>query len=244
VLARRTLMVRYRQTFVGAAWAVLEPLLLMLTFTVFFGLLGRTSSDGIPYPVFFLSGLVVWQVIGKVVGDGSNSVVAGAGLVNRVYFPRAYFPIAATLSILADLAVDVIVLGVIMAVEGVVPGREIVFAPLAVLIGLGSGLGLAFLLSAVNVVYRDVSQMLPILIRLWFFSSPIMYSVSLIPPEFQPIYYLNPAAVAIAGFRWALTGTTPPPPEAWVIGSVVSATLLVIGYVFFRRREPTFSDTV
>jgi len=237
-------MVRYRQTVVGAAWAVIEPIALMLTFTVFFGLLGRTTTDGLPFPVFFLTGLVVWQVIGKVVADGSNSVVAGAALVNRVYFPRAYFPIAATLSAVADLGFDLLTLVVVLIFSGIVPSWHVVFATVALLIGLAAGLGLAFWLSALNVVYRDVGQVLPLVVRLWFFCSPVLYSITIIPPEYLPLYYLNPAAVAIAGFRWAVTGVAPLPPWAWVLGIAVSAVLVVSGYVSFRRREPNFSDTV
>ena len=126
----------------------------------------------------------------------------------------------------------------------VIPGRDIVFAPLAIWIGLATALGMAFWLSAINVVYRDVTQGMALLTRVWFFATPVMYSVTIIPPEYLTLYYLNPAAVAVAGFRWSITGTAPPPPEAWVLGLVISTVLLISGYLFFRRREPTFSDTV
>jgi lipopolysaccharide transport system permease protein len=237
-------MVRYRQTYIGAAWAVLEPILLMITFSIIFGIFARYPSEGIPYPVFFLTGLVVWQVIGKVVGEGTNSVVGAAGLVTRVYFPRIYFPIAVTLTILTDLVLDLAVLGVVLVLDGIVPGPNIVFAPLALWIGLATALGIGLWFGAINVVYRDVTQMIALLTRVWFFATPVIYSVTMIPPEYLTLYYLNPAAVAVAGFRWSIAGTAAPPPEAWVFGLVISSVLLISGYLFFRRREATFSDTV
>jgi lipopolysaccharide transport system permease protein len=244
VLARRALTVRYRQTLLGAAWALLEPVLMMIVFTVFFGLLGRFPSDGIPYPVFYLSALVVWESIAGVVSAGSSSVIANAPLVNRVYFPRSYLPLSTALSNLVDLGAGLVALAVLLAFEGMVPGWQLILAPVAVAIGFVTALGVAFWFSAINVVYRDVRMLLPVLVRLWFFCTPILYPVSLIPPEYQGLYYLNPAAVAISGFRWAVTGTPPPPPEAWVVGVLISTVILVSGYLFFRRREPTFSDTV
>jgi lipopolysaccharide transport system permease protein len=237
-------MVRYRQTLIGATWAVLEPLLLMVLFTVFFGALGRFPADGVPYPIFFLTGLVLWEAVARIASEGSSSVVVNGALVSRVYFPRAYFPIATAISALVDLLIGLLVLGIFLVIFQVVPGWPILLAPLMVAIAVAAGLGVTFWLAAMNVAYRDIAQLTPIVVRVWFFSSPIMYSASLVPEQFQPLYYLNPVAVAITGLRWAVAGTPPPPPEAWILGPLMAALLLVSGYVFFRYREPTFSDTI
>ncbi len=244
VLVRRSLMVRYRQTAVGAAWAMLQPLLLMLVFTVFFGILANVQSDGVPYAVFVMVGLTIWQVVGKVLNEASLSVVANGGLVNKIYFPRAYFPIASALGSLVDLAFGLLALAGLLVIFRVLPGWPIVLAPLLVAIALAAVTGVSFFLSALNVTYRDVAQLLPFLTQIWMFSSPIFYSSSIIPAVFRPLYWLNPMVVAVDGLRWAIAGTAAPPIQEWIEGIVVAAILLCSGYLFFRQREPGFSDTV
>jgi len=244
VLVRRSLMVRYRQTAVGAAWAMLQPLSLMLVFTVFFGALVKVQSEGIPYAVFVMIGLTIWQVVGKVLNEGSLSVVANGALVNKIYFPRAYIPIASALGSLVDLAFGFLALSALLVVFQIIPGWPIVLAPLLVAIALAAVTGVSFWLSAMNVTYRDVAQLLPFLTQMWMFSSPILYSSSIIPAQFQPLYWLNPMAITVDGLRWGIAGTPAPPIEEWLEGIIVAAVLLCSGYFFFRHREPGFSDTV
>ena len=244
VLVRRSLMVRYRQTVVGAAWAMLQPLLLMLVFTIFFGILAKVQSEGVPYAVFVMIGLTTWQVVGKVLNEGSLSVVANGGLVNKIYFPRAYLPIASALGSLVDLAFGFLALAVLLVIFKIVPGWPLVLAPVLILVALSAVTGVSFWLSALNVTYRDVAQLLPFLTQIWMFSSPILYSSSIIPAEFQPLYWLNPMAIVVDGLRWGIAGTPAPSIEEWIEGIVVAAILVCSGYIFFRHREPSFSDTV
>jgi len=244
VLARRALKVRYRQTIVGITWALIQPLALVLIFTVFFGLLARLPSQGVPYPLFYMSGLAIWQVVAKILSEGTSSVVANAALVNRVYFPRAYFPTSVAAASVVDLAVNGIALAALMLVYGFIPGVAIVTLPVLILVAYATSLGLAFLLSALNVAYRDVGVMLPLLTQIWFFTTPLVYSSSIIPARFEWLYYLNPMALVVTGFRWALLGTPPPPLLAWPEGITVALMALGCGYVVFRRRESAFADVV
>jgi lipopolysaccharide transport system permease protein len=237
-------MVRYRQTALGAVWTVLQPLLLMLVFTVFFGLFARTPNQGIPHAVFYYLGLLPWFVVTRIVTEGSNSVVAGGNLINRVYFPRIYFPTASALSAVVDFLFGLVPLTVMLLIFHITPTINIVFVPFFLLVALGAGLGVALWFSALNAQYRDISQLLPSFERLWFFCSPIIYPSTSIPAAFRPFYYLNPAALVIDGFRWAFANTPPPPPNAYITGTAVAAFLLVTGYLFFRRREPLFADVV
>lgn len=244
VLVRRSLMVRYRQTAVGAAWAMLQPLLLMLVFTVFFGILASVKSEGVPYSVFVMIALTIWQVVAKVLNEASLSVVGNGGLVNKIYFPRAYFPIASALGSLVDLAFGFFALAVLLVIFQLVPGWPIVLVPVLVSIALAAVTGVSFWLSALNVTYRDVAQLLPFLTQLWFFISPVIYSGSIIPSEFRPLYWLNPMAITVDGMRWAVAGTAAPTIQEWIEGIVVATVVLCTGYVFFRHREPSFPDTV
>jgi lipopolysaccharide transport system permease protein len=244
VLVRRTLKVRYRQTFLGAAWTVLQPILLMLVFTVFFGLLAKTPSQGLPHPVFYFLGLLPWQIIARALAEGSASVVANAGLINKVYFPRVYFPAAAALSSLVDFLFGLVALVVLLFIFRITPGWQVLVVPVLVAVALSAGLGISLWLSALNAAYRDVAQLLPSLTQMWFFATPIIYPSAIVPKEFQTLYYLNPMALVVDGFRWAFAGTAAPPPIAWELGIAVAALFLVSGYLFFRHRDPTFADVV
>lgn len=244
VLARRNLMVRYRQTVVGAGWSLIQPILLMLAFTVFFGILGRLPSQGLPYPVFFFMGLVPWQMVAKILNEGSSSVVANGALVTRVYLPRVYFPTSVALASLVDLALASIVLGLMLLFYGIVPGPTVLLLPAFVLLAWITGLGVAYWLSALNVAYRDITQMLPFVTQMGMFMSPIIYPASLIPDPFRVLYFLNPIALVVTGFRWSIAGAPPPPIEAWLLGPPIAIGLVVSGYVFFRYRERTFSDVI
>jgi lipopolysaccharide transport system permease protein len=244
VLARRNLMVRYRQTLVGASWAMLQPVLLMAVFTVFFGLFARYPSQGVPFAAFFLSGLVIWQVASKILNEGSASVVANSALVNRVYLPRAYFPASVALSSLVDLFFGLIALAVVLAITGVVPQLAALLAPVFIAIAMAASLGVALFLSALNVAYRDVTQLLPFLSQLWMFGSPIIYPSTIVPDDFRWLYDLNPMVLVVDGFRWGFTGTPAPDLLTWSEGVIMAALLLVTGFLFFRRREATFADSV
>jgi lipopolysaccharide transport system permease protein len=243
-LARRNLKVRYRQTLIGAAWAVLQPIMLMLVFTIFFGLLVRLPSDGIPYPVFFFVALAIWQVAAKVLQEGSASVVANTALVNRVYFPRIYFPVSIALASLVDLAFNTVAVVILLLLFGYQPGFAVLVVPLLVALCYATSLGVAFCLSAINVAYRDVAVMLAFLTQLWFFSTPIIYPASIIPEPYNTLYFINPMALVVTAMRWAVAGTPAPPLEAWPLAFAVATLVLVSGYIFFRQREQTFSDVI
>ena len=244
VLVRRNLKVRYRQTVVGAAWALLQPTLLMVLFTVFFGILGRIPSGNLPYPVFFFLGLLPWYMVAKILNEGSTSVVANSALVTRIYFPRAYFPLSVALASLVDLALEIVVLAILMVALHVSLSPTVVLAPLLIVIAWSAALGAAFWLSALNVSYRDITQLLPFLAQLWMFSSPIIYPVSIVPPSYQNLYFVNPVALVVTGFRWAVAAAPAPPTVGWALGGIAAIALLVTGYIYFRRREPTFADSI
>lgn len=244
VLTKRNLMVRYRQTIIGAAWSVLQPILLMLVFTIFFGLLARLPTDNLPYPVFFYLGLLPFQMVSKILTEGSTSVVNNAALVTRVYFPRAYIPTSVALASLVDLLFGSIALVLLLVAFRIVPGPAVLAVPFLVVVGWAAALGVAYWLSSLNVAYRDITQLLPFLSQLWMFGSPVMYPSSIIPASFKAIYFLNPIALVIEGFRWAIGNAPAPPAEAWIVSPIMAALLLISGYIAFRKRESTFSDIV
>ena len=244
VLTRRNLMVRYRQTIIGAAWSLIQPILLTIVFTVFFGLLGRGDTDGLPFPVFYLLGLIPNQMLTKIMSEGTTSIVSNAPLITRVYFPRVYFPTSVALATLTDLALGLIPIAALMLIYHVTPGPNIIFAPWLIAVGWFTGLGLSMLLSAWNVAYRDINQLLPFFTQLLMFLSPIIYPSSIIPEPYRTLYFLNPLALVVEGFRWAVVNAPPPPPYAWILGPVVAAILVVVGYIVFKNRESTFADYV
>ena len=244
VLTRRNLMVRYRQTVIGAAWSLLQPILLMIVFTVFFGFLGRGLTEGLPFPVFYLLGLVPYQMVSKILSEGSASVVSNSALVTRVYFPRAYFPTSIALASMTDFLLALIPVAILLLVFGALPGPDIVFAPLFVAIAWIAGLGAAYWLSALNVAYRDITQLMPFLTQLLMFLSPIIYTSTLVPEPYRTLYFLNPLAMVVEGLRWSLANGPELPPYAWILGPTVAVFLLLTGYVFFRKRELLFADYV
>ncbi len=245
VLARRNLKVRYRQTAIGASWAILQPVLLTIVFTVFFGVLGRMPQQGdVPFPVFFMAGIVIWHAASKLLSQGTVSIVQNSALIEKVYFPRAYFPLSAALVGLVDLFFGMLALAALLAVFQIVPGWSVILVPFLVAVAFTTVVGAALWLSALNATHRDVIHVLPFLTQIWFFSSPILYPADFVPEPFYTLYFVNPMAFVITGFRWAFTGLTAPPPAAWIMAPVVAGTLLVTGYIFFRRREPTFDDVL
>jgi lipopolysaccharide transport system permease protein len=244
VLAQRSFKARYRQTALGVAWVLLQPLLLAAVFTVFFGILGRLTTDNIPFPLFYYSGVMLWQIFAKGLNEGGSSLVTNGALIKRVYFPRAYFPVSVVMVSVVDLLVDYVPLFLLLLIFHIVPGPTVLVVPLLIVVLLASSLGGALWLSALNTTYRDIGALLPVIIQMWFFLSPIIYPASIVPAAYQWLYYLNPIALVVTGSRWAIVGGPPPPPESWILSVGVALLLLVSGYVYFRHREPTVADVL
>lgn len=242
VLTKRNLMVRYRQTAVGVGWVLLQPLALVLVFTVFFGLIGRFGNVGVAFPVFYLSALWLWMPMTKVLTEGTGSILANMQLVTRVYVPRALIPLSVTASTFVDLLFLFLALEVVLLFFGLLPSVRLLALPILILVGYVTVLGLSYLLAALNTRYRDVQLALPFLIQLWFFTTPIVYPASWIPSEWEALYYLNPMALVVTGSRWVFADMPPPPAVAWPVAVIVSVLTLVVGYLYFRHREPTFAD--
>lgn len=244
VFARRSLKVRYKQTVIGAGWAVLQPFMLMIVFSVFFGFLVRVPSGDAPYPVFVFTGLVVWQVIGRVFNEASMSVTGNAHLISRIYFPRVYLPLAVILGGLVDLFFGLLALAALLAWYGIVPGWPVLTAPLFLLLALAGLLGVVLWTAPLNAFYRDVGHLLPFLTQLWMFTSPIIYPATLVPAEWRLLYAVNPLATAVEGFRWSLLGGAPPLWETIAVSTGVATALIVSGFVYFRKAEKMLPDVV
>jgi lipopolysaccharide transport system permease protein len=209
-LARRDIKVRYAQAAMGVAWAVLQPLMMMVIFSVFLGRLAEVPSDGIPYPVFALAGLVPWTYFSNAVASATESLVASSNLVSKVYFPRLVVPLAALLSWLPDLAIASVLVVGLMLIYGIVPSATIVFLPLFGLFSLLAAASVSVWLSALNVSYRDVRYAVPFILQLWLFATPVVYPASLVPVQWRPLFGLNPMAGVVEGFRWALLRSNAP----------------------------------
>jgi lipopolysaccharide transport system permease protein len=241
--ALRDIKVRYKQTLLGAAWAILQPVLTMVVFSIFFGNLAGVPSDGLPYPIFTFTALLPWQLFSYALTHSSNSLVDSANVLTKVYFPRLILPIASVLAGLVDFAIAFGVLIAMMLHYDAVPGWGVVTLPLFTLLALATALAVGLWLSVLNVNYRDVRYTIPFLAQFWLFITPVAYSSSLVPEKWQAIYGINPMAGVVDGFRWALLGKTPPGPMLLV--SVAVAVLLLAGGLFyFRRMEKTFADVI
>jgi lipopolysaccharide transport system permease protein len=241
-LVWRDVKVRYKQTLLGAAWAVLQPFLTMVVFSVFFGRLAGLPSDGLPYPLFTYAGLLPWQLFAFALTESSNSLVNNQRLIAKVYFPRLVIPISAALSGLVDFGISFLVLLGMMLFYDTPLTARILFLPFLVLLTLVSALALGLWLAALNVQYRDVRYIIPFIVQLGFFLTPIAYSASLVPPGLQPLYALNPMVGVVTGFRWALLGSEAPAGMLILVSTVVALLLLAGGLLFFRRMEDTFAD--
>ena len=243
-LAWRDFKVRYKQTALGAAWAVIQPFFTMVVFSIFFGYLGKIPSDGIPYPVFAYSALLPWSLFAHALNESSNSLVNNQSLITKVYFPRLIIPIAPLFVGLVDFAIAFVVLLGLMLFYGILPGFALLTAPLFVLLAVVTALAVGMWLSALNVQYRDVRYTIPFLTQLWLFATPVAYPSSLLPEPWRSLYGLNPMAGVVEGFRWALLGrtTAPGPLIAVSVGAVLA--LLLGGLWYFNRMEQTFADVV
>jgi len=243
-LVWRDIKVRYKQTLVGVGWAVLQPLLAMLIFTLFFGRLAKIPSDGLPYPIFYFSALLPWTYFANALSTASNAVVEHQRVITKVYFPRVLLPISAVLAGLLDLAIGSALLAGMMAYYGIAPTAAVVWLPLFVLLALATALGVSLWLSALNALYRDVRYLVPFLVQVWMFASPVVYPVSLVPAEWRWLYGLNPMAGVIEGTRWALTGGGEAPGTTLLASSLAVLAILAGGLIYFRRAESTIVDVV
>jgi lipopolysaccharide transport system permease protein len=240
----RDVKVRYKQTALGAAWAVIQPLFTMIVFTLFFGRLARIPSDGLPYPIFTYAALVPWMFFANGLAQSADSLAGSANLLRKVYFPRLAIPVATVLSGVVDFAIAFSVLLLMMLAYGVWPTANILWLPALLLLALCTSLGVGLWLSALNVQYRDVRYVVPFLVQFWMLATPIAYPSSMIPEPWRTIYGLNPMSGVIEGFRWALLGTGHPPGMMLAVSVAVSLALLVGGAFYFRRLERTFADIV
>ncbi len=243
-LAFRDIQVRYKQAALGVGWAILQPLLTVAIFSVIFGRLAHLPSENIPYPVFTFAALLPWNLFSTALQRSGLSLVNSSPLLTKVYFPRLAIPMAATMVGTLDFVVSFVIFLVMMAFYHVWPTLNMLWLPAMTLLALITSMGVGLWLSALNVRYRDVQQMIPFLAQLWMYASPVAYSAELLTAsKWRLIYFLNPMAGVIEGFRWALLGTEP--PGALMATSVaVSAVMLVSGLYYFRRMEATFADEV
>jgi lipopolysaccharide transport system permease protein len=240
----RDLKVRYKQTVLGAAWAILQPFLSMVVFSVFFGRWLGVPSGDVPYPVFSYTALLPWGLFSKAIADAGRSLVTNRAMITKVYFPRLTIPLASVLAGIVDFLIAFVVLLGMMWYYDIELTSKVLTLPFFLLLALIASLGVGLWLSAMNVFYRDIGYIIPFLTQIWFYLSPIVYATSTVPEKLQPIYALNPMVGVIDGFRWALLGQEPAPGPLLIISSAVAVILLVSGVIYFRRVERTFADMV
>jgi len=243
-LVWRDVKVRYKQTVLGAAWAIVQPFFTMIVFTVFFGRLAKVPSDGIPYPIFAYAALLPWQLFAHSLSESSNSLVANQQLITKVYFPRLVIPISAVIAGLVDFGIAFVVLLGMMLYYGIFPTVAVLTFPFFVCFALVTALAVGLWLSALNVEYRDVRYTIPFLTQFWLFATPIAYPSSLIPGQWRILYGLNPMAGVVEGFRWALLGKSGGFGPMVIVSLLAVIVLLAGGLIYFRRMEKTFADIV
>lgn len=241
----RDVKVKYKQTMLGMAWAIIQPLMTMLVFTFLFGKVAKLPSDGIPYPVFSFAALLPWQLFVNALNQGSRSLVAHNNMVTKIYFPRLILPMASVFAGMVDFIVAFVILIGLMLYYKVAPAWNVLWTlPLFLLLALVTALGVALWLSAINVKYRDVNQALPFLTQFWLFATPVAYSASVISDKWQLVYSLNPMAGVVNGFRWALLGSGTGPDTALWVSVGISILVFISGLFYFRSTERTFADTI
>ena len=243
-LVWRDIKVRYKQTALGASWAIIQPFMTMVVFSLFFGHLARMPSDGLPYPIFTFAALVPWTFFANGLSQSSNSLVGSSNLITKGYFPRLIVPLASVFSGIVDFLIAFAVLLVIMLYYGLVPTLNILWLPLFVLLSLVTSLGVGLWLSALNVKYRDVRYIVPFVTQFWLFATPIAYPSSLLHEPWRTIYGLNPMVGVVEGFRWALLRTSTVPGPIVAVSASAAVLILVTGAFYFRRMEKTFADIV
>jgi lipopolysaccharide transport system permease protein len=246
-LVWRDIKIRYKQTALGVVWVVLQPVISMLVFSGLFGVLLNAPSSGVPYPVFVYAGLLPWTYFAGSLARSSTSLVDSRNLITKVYFPRLLVPLTGVLAGLVDFAVGFVVLILLMLLYGIVPTAAVVFLPAFLLLAMLTALGFGLWLSALNVRYRDIGYIIPFMVQIWLYLTPVIYSVSLIPERFQFLLGLNPMTSVVAGFRWALLGQAPATQSSiwiFVLSLVTMVVVLISSLVFFRRTERTFADII
>lgn len=241
----RDLKVRYKQTLLGASWAVLKPFLNMVVFTIFFGGLAKVPSEGVPYPIFSFAALLPWELFSNALSISSRSLVQNRHMITKIYFPRVILPLSSTLSGVVDFLIAFVILLAMMAFYRIQPTLNMLTLPLFLLLAIVAALGVGLWLSALNVLYRDIGYITPFLTQFWLFITPIVYPTSMIPEQWRVLYSLNPMTGVVEGFRWAILGTQQGAPGLTLYISIaVSVVLLVSGMYYFKRMERHFSDLV
>jgi lipopolysaccharide transport system permease protein len=240
----RDIKIRYKQTILGAAWAIIQPFFSMVVFSLFFGKLAGIPSEGIPYPIFSYAALVPWTFFANGLGLSANSLVGNAHLITKVYFPRLTIPIATILSGILDFVLAFVVLLGMMLYYGIVPTINVIWLPFFLLLALMTVLGVGFWLSALNVQYRDVRHVVPFLIQFWLFATPIAYPSTLLSEPWRSVYAINPMVGVVEGFRWALLGVESAPGPIIIVSTFAALVVLVSGLFYFRRLEDSFADVV
>ncbi len=243
-LTWRELKVRYKQTILGAAWAIIQPFMTMVVFSLFFGKLAKMPSDGIPYPLFAFTALVPWTFFANCLTQSSNSLVQNSNMLKKIYFPRLIIPIATVASGAVDFLIAFAVLALMLAYYGIVPTANIVWMPLLLVLEIAMALGVGLWFSAMNVHFRDVRYVIPFLTQFWLFATPIAYPSSLLAEPWRTFYGINPMVGVVEGFRWALLGTQATPWGMLLVSAVTAMIVLVTGAFYFKRMEKTFADTV
>jgi lipopolysaccharide transport system permease protein len=243
-LAWSNVKIRYKQTVLGAAWAIIQPFMTMLVFSLFFGKLAKVPSDNVPYPVFSFAALVPWTFFSNSLRLASNSLIGSAHLITKIYFPRLAIPIGTVLSGVVDFGVAFLMLLVMMLYYGIMPGERIIWLPLFFILALVAVLGASLWLSALSVEYRDVQHVMPFVLQFWLFATPIAYSSSMLSEPWRTLYGLNPMVGVVEGFRWALLGVNTAPGLIITISAIAASTTLITGAFYFRRMEKTFADMV
>lgn len=242
-MTTRDIRARYKQSLLGKVWAVLQPLMMMIIYYTIFGLVLRLKTGTVPFPLFLLAGILIWQLIGGTATVMSFGLTGNAHLLNKIYFPRLLLPLSQSLSGLVDFSFGLVVLLVFMVLAGVYPTWLVLASPVFVLLAVINGLAFGLWFGPINVRYRDVGQVVPVMLLLLMYLSPVFYSPDFVPQRWQPLYYLNPAAGIIQGFRWTLMGDTAPlPSAAW--GLAVMVLLFVTGLFYFRREEAELADNL
>jgi lipopolysaccharide transport system permease protein len=243
-LARRDISVRYKQTLLGGAWAIIQPFFTMIVFSLFFGKLARIPSDGVPYPIFSYTALLPWHYFATALAASSESLVGNANLLSKVYFPRLIIPLSSVLPALVDFAIAFVLLLGMMVYYAITPTWNIVWLPFFILLALITALGAGLWLTALNIQYRDVRYAVPFLTQFWLFLTPVAYPSSLVPEAWRALYSLNPMAGVVEGFRWAILGTSSAPGPMTAISAAAAVFLLISGAFYFRRTEKIFADVV
>lgn len=243
-LVWRDILIRYKQTVIGVSWAVLQPVITMAIFAVIFGRLANIPSDGAPYPLFAFAALLPWNFFSQVLSRSGTSLVGNANLITKIYFPRLLIPLAASVSPVVDLLCSFAVLLALMAFYRVAPWAGLLLLPVLILLTLLTSFALGLWLSALNVKYRDVSHVIPFLVQIWMYASPVVYPATMVPEKWRLFYSLNPMVGVIEGFRWALLGTRQPDFGVMAVSVAVMLVMLFTGMLYFKRMEQEFADII